>query len=226
MQPEYEAMRPSGVSNQIYRFDLSNPDDVPQAMLRALPGARLCFPDVIICGNSVEMRGWSVGRHAIYREDVANAVPDIATVTATDACEAALRTVGAERIAILSPMSSVHAQSVVEYYASLDFDVVGSTSLNVPVPEEIINVPVEAVRKAFARLDSLEVDTFLHVGGALGIVDMIDSLEDELNRPVISVNAATYWYALRCHGIDDHLDRGGRITRLSLADEYFPKEKS
>ena len=49
---------------------------------------------------------------------------------------------------------------------------------------------------------------------------MIDELEEKLGRPVISSNAATYWYAMRKHGITDPLSRGGRITRMALPEEF------
>lgn len=218
MQPEYEAMRPEGVSNQIYRFSLAAPDDVPEAVIGALPDARGCFPDLIACGNSLEMRHWSLDRQDLYRQEVQNAVPEVPVITATDATVAALRAVKAQKIAILSPMSEVYSKSVAGYYSTLGFDVLDHHWLEVPLPQEIINVSVERIHAAFDKIDTPEVDCFLHVGGALGIVDMIDDLEARLGRPVISVNAATYWYSLRKIGVTDPLDRGGRITRLALTE--------
>lgn len=216
MQPEYEAMRPEGVSNQIYRFSLAAADDVPQAVIGSLPGARGCFPDLIVCGNSLEMRNWSLDRQARYRIDVQDAVPEVPVITATDATEAALRAVGAKKIAVLSPMSEVYSKSVAGYYGALGFEVISHHWLEAPLPQDIINVPVDRINAIFDEMDAPEVDCFLHVGGALGIVDMIDGLEARLGRPVISVNAATYWYALRKIGVTDPLDRGGRITRRAL----------
>ena len=216
MQPEYEAMRPQGVSNQIYRFSLAAPDDVPEAVIAALPGARGCFPDIIVFGNSLEMRHWSVDRQNLYRNQVQDSVPEVPVITATDATVAALRTIGACKIAVLSPMSEVYSKSVAGYYSAMGFDVLSHHWLEVPLPQEIINVSVERIQAAFDEMDAPDVDCFLHVGGALGIVDLIDGLEDRLGRPVISVNAATYWYALRKIGVTDALDRGGRITRLAL----------
>ncbi|NND42502.1 MAG: hypothetical protein HKO04_10560, partial [Silicimonas sp.] len=121
MQPEYEAMRPEGVSNQIYRFSLAQPDDVAEAVIGALPGARGCYPDLIVCGNSLEMRHWSVERQALYRAEVQDAVPEVPVITATDAVETALRTIGAKKIAVLSPMSEVYSKSVASYYSGLGF---------------------------------------------------------------------------------------------------------
>jgi len=218
MQPEYEAMRPPGVSNQIYRFSLSAPDNVAEAVLASLPGARGCYPDLVVCGNSLEMRNWSVGRQAHYRDQVQAAVPEVPVITATDATTAALHTIGARKIAVLSPMSEVYSQSVARYYGAFGFEVCSHHWLEVPLPQDIINVPVDRIEAAFDKMDAPEVDCFLHVGGALGIVDMIDDLEERLGRPVISVNAATYWYALRRIGVTDRLEMGGRITRPALVD--------
>ncbi|MDA8584858.1 hypothetical protein N9L47_01160 [Rhodobacteraceae bacterium] len=220
MQPEYEAMRPNGVSNQIYRFSLAVPDRVPEAVIASLPNAKGCFPDMIVCGNSLEMRHWSQQRQAIYLDELKNAVPDVPIITATEATETALRTLGAKKVAVLSPMSETYSKSVAGFYGGLGFDVVSHHYLKVPVPEEIINVPVEMIHGMFDEMDSPEVDCFLHVGGALGIVDFIDGLEEKLGRPVVSVNAATYWYALRKLGVNDPLDRGGQITRLDLPEKF------
>ena len=132
-------------------------------------------------------------------------------VTATDACEAALRTLGAKRLAVLSPMPEAYSRSVQAYYESLGFEVPCATWLKVRESIDIINVPVARVLEAFREIDRDGVDTFLHVGGALGMVDMIEDLEASLGRPVVSVNAATWWYALRRHGIDDPMPGFGRL---------------
>ena len=37
MQPEYERMRPDGINNQMYRFDISDHDRVAEAVLKTVP---------------------------------------------------------------------------------------------------------------------------------------------------------------------------------------------
>ena len=109
MQPEFERLRPEGISNQIYRFDISNHGSAPEAVVSAVPGTLGCRPVLILCGNSVEMADWTVEKQSEYRamlEEKANGVP---VLTATDACRAALRTLGARRLAILSPMGKKQA---------------------------------------------------------------------------------------------------------------------
>lgn len=211
MQPEYESMRPDGVSNQIYRFDLSDHSKVAESVLHSIPGSLLCWPDMIICGNSIEMQGWSLERHRQYREDIQSLVNGTPFVTATDACHAALTAVGAKRVGLLSPMSEVQSKSAQGFYESLGFEVPYATWFEVKRSEDIIKVEVDQILSAFRKIDHDDIDTFLHLGAALGMVGMIEELEKQLERPIISVNAATYWYALRSHGIEDPMPGFGQL---------------
>jgi maleate isomerase len=77
-------------------------------------------------------------------------------------------------------------------------------------PADIIKVAPERVFAAFDEIDHDDVDTLLHVGGALGTVAMIEALEARYAKPVVAVNAATYWYALRRHGITDAMPGFGQ----------------
>ena len=211
MQPEFELLRPDGISNQIYRFDISNHGSAPDAVVSAIPGTLGCWPDLILCGNSVEMADWSIEKQQMYRtrlEEKANGVP---VVTATDACQAALKRLDARRLSILSPMGDEQAQGAQRYYESLGYDVPYVTWLGIKKSEDIIKTTDTQIMEAFRRLDHEDVDTFLHLGGALPMVNLISVLEQSLGRSVVSANAASYWYALRSHGIEDRLNGYGRL---------------
>ncbi len=214
MHPEYEMMRPEGVNNQMYRFDISNHEKVREAVLATLPQCQGCYPDMIITANSIEMRNWSLDIQADYVGQLEAGAKGVPVVTATDATAAALRTIGAQRIAVLSPMSEVYSKSVQAYYESAGFSVPYATCLDVKESIDIIKVTVDQILEAFKRNDHDDVDTFLHVGGALGMVSMIGELEQQLGRPIVSSNAATYWYAMRKHGIKDTRDDLGKLWTL------------
>jgi len=219
MQPEYEAMRPDGISNQMYRFNIAEQHVVPEAVLATLPQTAGCWPDMVVCSNSLEMRWWSPERQALYRQQIREALgPDVPAVNATDATVAALKTVGAKRIALISPMDEEKSKSAAAYYRAHGFEVIASACFQVATSARIIDVTVEAINAAFDEVGASDADTILHVGGALGIVDLIDGYEARLGKTVVSSNAATYWYALRMMGIDDQMDRGGRLTRMALPD--------
>jgi maleate isomerase len=214
MQPEYEAMRPQGINNQIYRIDLFVADRVPEAAIRVIDGALGCWPDVVVVGNSVEMRLMTPAMFDDYRATLQEKIGDIPLVTATDATIAALEAVGAKRIATISPMSDAYSQSVADYYQAFGFEVPCHSGLQVGLPQNIINLGYAEARDAFRKLDRDDIDTFLHVGGALGIADSIEKLEQEFGRPVVSVNVATYWRALRTIGMTNPLTGFGRLAQM------------
>lgn len=212
MQPEYEAMRPDGVSNQIYRFYLEGEGDTPrEAAIRVIADTLKCWPDTIIVGNSVEMRRVSVAEHLEYRRQLQKAAGDVRVVTAAEACEAALRTLGARRMGLFNPMFEHNSQSAASYYEELGFEVSHLGWLDIARPEDIIGVSPDEIEAVFARIAHDDVDALLHVGGALGVVGMIGALEARLGKPIVSVNAATYWYTLRLLGIPDPMPGFGAL---------------
>ena len=211
MQPEYEMMRPEGISNQMYRFNITSPDTVGEAVLDVVPHTLKCWTDMIVGGNSLEMRDWSVEKQAWYTGEFAERAEGKPFVLATDAVIAALRTVGAKRVGMMSPLSVENSKSAVDYYTAMGFDIAAANALLVDHPVNAVNVPMERVVEAFEEVDSPDIDTLLHVGGSLGIVPLVQELEDKFGKPVLSVNAATYWYALRKMGINDPIPGYGRL---------------
>lgn len=211
MQPEYGAMQPDGINNQIYRFDISGHDNASGAILGAAPGCLLCWPDMIVSAVSLEMHAWSRQRQADFRAAFAEQAQGTPFALATDATEAALRTLGAKRIGILAPMSEINSKSAQAYYETAGIEVPYTSSLEIKKSEDIIKVTVDQIHAGFEKIDHDDVDTLLHVGGALGIVGMIEDLEARFGKPVVSVNAAAYWYALRKLGINDPLPGFGQL---------------
>lgn len=118
MQPEFELLRPDGISNQTYRFDISNHGSAPEAVVSAIPGTLGCWPDLILCGNSVEMADWTVEKQLTYRARLEEKANDVPVLTATDACQAALETLDARRridMVFITPMVLVRTKLLIIY---------------------------------------------------------------------------------------------------------------
>ncbi len=55
------------------------------------------------------------------------------------------------------------------------------------------------------------MDAIVQVGTNLSMVRLAAAAEMWLGKPVIAINTATYWHALRANGITDRMEGFGRL---------------
>ncbi len=69
----------------------------------------------------------------------------------------------------------------------------------------------EKMRAAIMELNQLEPDAIVQCGTNLACVRVAAEAEKWLNKPVIAINAATYWHALRANGFTEQIRGLGRL---------------
>ena len=67
------------------------------------------------------------------------------------------------------------------------------------------------LRETFLQLDGDDVDALIQVGTNVDGMRFCAAAETWLGKPVIAINTATYWHALRTVGIADQIDDFGRL---------------
>jgi maleate isomerase len=60
-------------------------------------------------------------------------------------------------------------------------------------------------------LDGDDVDAIVQVGTNLAAIEICAEAERWLGKPVLAINAITYWDALRRSGIDDRVQGYGSV---------------
>ena len=66
-------------------------------------------------------------------------------------------------------------------------------------------------RNSLKQLDGDDVDAIVQVGTNLSMVRFAAAAELYLGKPVVAINTATYWHALRAVGITDKLQGMGKL---------------
>jgi maleate isomerase len=115
-------------------------------------------------------------------------------------CTAALKTYGGvKRIAILSPYYPVANEQVAKYFTDSGFEVVRDIYLQCKSWTAIAEVPPDLLREKLIELNGngRDVDAIVQVGTNLSMVRLAAAAEMWLGKPVIAINTATYWHALR-----------------------------
>jgi maleate isomerase len=72
-------------------------------------------------------------------------------------------------------------------------------------------VSKEQLRDAILEVNKGKVDAVVQVGTNLAMAEVAAMAEFWLDKPVIAINTATYWYALRDYGIKDKVPGWGSL---------------
>ena len=222
VEDEYYRMRPDGVSYHAGRILIENEaldsNDVFETFLaqlrlqiqRAVETVLTCKPDHLILGMSAETFWGGATGNAEF-ESWIQEISGLSVTTGASACRAALSRFDARRIAVITPYQPVADQQVRNYFEEIGFEVADVVGLKCPTATSIAEVPADEVRRAFRQVDALDVDALVQAGTNLPVVQVAAELEVELGKPVIPINAATVWHALRSRGIDDRIVGQGRL---------------
>ena len=222
VEPDYDAMRPVGISNHYSRIFTPNaaPTNdtfaasiavIGDNVMDAVKSVLTCGPDYLLMAvSAVSFFGGANGADALVRriEDRAG----VGVSIGSHSLAAALRSYGSiNRIAVLSPYWPVMNEAVIGYFTEVGFRVVRDIALECGSWTAIAEVTPQQCRDALRRLDGEDVDAIVQVGTNLSMVRLAAAAELWLGKPVVAVNTATYWHALRANGIADRIEGFGRL---------------
>jgi maleate isomerase len=114
-------------------------------------------------------------------------------------------------VSFLSPFQPHSQSQAVEYFEEQGISVVGNYSFLSPSTTAIAEVSHEEIRAAIRDSDSDDVDAIVQGGTNLRMARLAAAAEWWLGKPVVHVNTAMAWFALRQHGIDDRVDGFGSL---------------
>jgi maleate isomerase len=97
------------------------------------------------------------------------------------------------------------------FFTDCGFEVVRLKGLRCDSPVTIAHVSERTLRDAILEVDGPDVDAIVQVGTNLIMARLAGIAEFWLDKPVIAINTATYWHALRENGIDDQRDGFGSL---------------
>ena len=99
-------------------------------------------------------------------------------------------------------------RQVRRFFSESGYEVVNLLGLKCRSPVLIAHESKERLRDAILRVNRGRVDAIVQVGTNLAMAELAATAEFWLGKPVIAINTATYWYALRDYGIKDDLRLG------------------
>lgn len=181
----------------------------------AIDHALLGEPDLLLMAMSLEhiLHGLPAIREVM---DGATARAPLPWATWHAAAEAALRSVGARRIGLITPFDARGNDNARKLFEDLGFEVVSSVGFACTHALHIAHVPDEAKERAVVELLAPRrnrLDAVVQCGTNMSFIDVAERLEPRLELPLLGINAVTFWHALRQSGIHAPLQRGSWLLR-------------
>jgi maleate isomerase len=224
VEPDFYAMTVPGVTAHFSRIHIRNQDLSDDAnfenllvQIRAEIGfacerVLTCEPDYMVMGMSAETFWGGVEGNREFVAQIKQ-ITGLDVATGAEACERALKLYGARKIGVVTPYQPVGDQNVVRFFGEIGFEVTAIEGLKCPTAVSIAHVTEDDLRAAILNVNGPDVDAIVQCGTNLSMVRLADEAERWLGKPVIAINAATWWMALRENGIKDKVFGAGSLLR-------------
>ena len=217
-------IRPPGATFHAGRMYIADPrlgsnDEFEALLVQIRAAIRVAIRDVMTClpthllmGMSAETFWGGVAGNEAFTERVREQ-SGLEVSTGATACRAALEAFGARRIAVFSPYQPIADEQVGTFFTEAGFDVAAIDGLRCPTATAIAEVGPDRLAQMVASINRPDVDAIVQVGTNLSFVAQAARLESQLDKPVIAINAATLWHALRATGDTASIAGHGRLLR-------------
>lgn len=150
-----------------------------------------------------------------------------ALVTA-GAVVSALQAMGVRRVAMGTPYLDFVNRREVKFLEENGIEVTRYLGLELGNDQQerrcIGHVPPETVYRMAIELDSSDAEAIFISCANLATLDVIEKIEADLGKPVITSNTACFWACLRAIGISARIDGYGRLLReFTVARSSLPQ---
>ena len=223
VQPDFDDLRVHGVTNHYSRIFVNDTKaesnesfmagawEISDNTIEAVKGVLTCKPNYLVMGMSaVTFFGGAEGA-VKWRENVEQ-VSGLGVSTGSEATAAALAAYGGiKKVAFFSPYYPTANAEVRNFLSDHGYETVRDIPLQCPSWTAIAEVSERRIIDTFKALDGDDVDAIIQCGTNISAMRAAAAAELWLGKPVIAINTATYWHALRANGIAERVHGFGRL---------------
>ncbi|MEM1076465.1 MAG: Asp/Glu racemase [Pseudomonadota bacterium] len=223
LEPDMALLCPDGVSLHVARLGGYDEDEIPdETQMRALGAADLDTPLALLSGAKPDVilygcTSATLTNGPVFDQDLSariNSCSGAATVTAAGALICALRALNVQTVGFASPYVPAINDEAVGFLRDMQIETVNRSefgeALNNAEQGALTPVDVMALGRA---ADHPKAGAIVLSCTDMRSVEVIEELEQELGKPVITSNQAMMFNALSTLGISDPICGFGRLLR-------------
>jgi len=224
VEPELTGMAPVGVTLHFARIETppsvgkagehAGMEERTRAYREGLAGPTQALsqlrPAVVVLAHTASSYALGFGNEQGLVDRIA-ALAGAPALLAAHAVLAALRHLGVKRLALGTPYPESISRQGRAYWEAAGLEIAGYHRL-----EGVTDIYAENEERAYLlarQADAPDADAVLLSGTGLPTVAVLETLERDLGKPVISSNQAMLWQALRMSGVREAIAGYGRLLR-------------
>jgi maleate isomerase len=182
-------------------------------LIEAAETAQLAEPQYMIVAFSMEHFYADLDENAAQPRLVEQRT-GLGAATWAKAADAALKKLNARRVGLLCPFDPQGLANAIGFFENLGYEVRSAAGLGCASGTDVGHVPDDYKEKVIReRLAEKGVDAIVVCGTNLASLALAEKLESELDLPIVGINPALLWYALRENGITAPLLGASRLLR-------------
>jgi maleate cis-trans isomerase len=224
VEPEFYMMAPKGVTIHFARLQGFQSASTPGAAagmeartlayLDELPGPAKALgsvnPAVVILAHTASSYASGVANEP-QLIDRLSSLTGTTAITAARAVLVALQHLGIKKLALGTPYPEAISAQGRAFWEEAGFDIVGYQRL-----ADVQNIYTENEQRAYQlarQANTPDAEAVFLSGTGLPTVGILETLEQDLKKPVISSNQASLWQALRLAGVRQAVTGFGSLLR-------------
>lgn len=224
VEREFNAWLPDNISVHAGRMLVTDPaihdnastrhllKDVLADLDRSVRTVITCIPQVVVMGMSAPtFYGGFEGAENLKRRIASSA--GVPVVGGSLSVHGLLRTMKSSRIGVLTPYQSENDREVSRFFEDCGYRVVKVIGLRSKTATGIADTPFDESLDALKALCHSGADTLVQVGTNLPLMEHAVALESDLGLPIVPINAACLWDALRTLNCSEAETVLGPLTR-------------
>lgn len=198
LPPQLTASAGKALAKDIVRVaELILPDEHLDVLAFGTTGGTITIGEEIVLGLLKEAR------------------PEVKHTTPITAVVEAFRTMGARRLAVLTPYPADVNPLISAYFAERGFEIVVCGSFHGTGDPDFVRVSVDSIREAACELARAgAVDAIFVSCTALRVSPVLEAIEAETGLPVLTSTQALAWHSLQLSGNYEPLSGRGHLFTL------------
>ena len=152
----------------------------------------------------------TIGEDSV-KEKILSAKPGSYVTTPVTSAIKAFKLMNIKKIALFTPYPDSVNKTILEYFNKKNIEVSSFASLNLNLDSEFANVDPNYILEISSKLETKNADALFISCTALPVLNILDKLENKLQKPVLSSNQTLIWDTLRSVGYQSPVKGYGKL---------------